>query len=134
MNLFLDTNILIDLTGNRKPFAQWAYKIFKDQKNGKWNLFTSSFSILTTYYVIEKQIGNKKAKRALKILLSRVDVLSVDKPMLLKGIITAFNDYEDAMQHECALSSKKIDILVTRNKRDYKNSLIPVKSSEELYS
>jgi len=35
MNLFLDTNILIDLVADRKPFSQWAYKIFSEQKKGK---------------------------------------------------------------------------------------------------
>jgi len=133
MNLFLDTNILIDIVANRKPFCQWAYEIFKDQKRGKWKLITSSSSILTTYYIIEKELGSNKAKQAIKILLSRLEVQSINKLNLLTGLNINFKDYEDAVQHECAISHKNIKYFVTRNKRDYKNSLIEIVSSEELY-
>ena len=133
MNLFLDTNILIDLVANRQPFSKWAYEIFKDQKKCRWKLNSSSSSILTTFYIIEKQIGSKKAKQAIKILLSRIDILPINKDILLTGLMINFKDYEDAVQHECAMSSKKIDYFITRNKKDYKNSLIEILSSEELY-
>lgn len=134
MKLFIDTNILIDLVADRAPFAQWAFKVFKDQKNGKWTLYTSSSSILTTYYIIEKEIGRKKAKQAIKILLSRLEILAIDKNDFLKGLITNFRDFEDSVQHECALKIKNLDYIVSRNKKDFKESIIPVLSSEELYT
>ncbi len=62
MNLFIDTNILIDLVANRQPFAKWAFKIFKDQKMGKWQLVTSSNAVLTTFYILEKELGATKAQ------------------------------------------------------------------------
>lgn len=133
MNLFLDTNILIDLVANREPYSKWAFEIFKDQKNGKWKLITSSSSILTTFYIIEKEVGSRKAKQAIKVLLSRIEIHPIRKENLLTGLTTKFRDYEDAVQHECAMSFKKINFFVTRNKRDYKESLIEVLSSEELY-
>jgi predicted nucleic acid-binding protein len=133
MKLFLDTNILIDITADREPFSKWAIKIFKDSKKGKWKLFTSSISILTTYYIIEKQIGSTQAKRILKILLSRVEVQDVKKRELLIGLTTKFSDYEDAVQHECAKLCKQINCIITRNKKDFKNSIIEVLGPEELY-
>lgn len=131
--LFLDTNILIDLLANRKPFAQWAYRIFQDQKSGKYKLTTSSSSVLTCYYIIEKQVGSKQAKKAIKVLLSKIEIEPIDKLILEKGLMIQFKDYEDAVQHECAVSHREIDYIITRNKRDFKNSMIPVVSSEELY-
>lgn len=133
MRLFLDTNILIDLIANRAPFSKWAISIFKDAKKGKWQLFTSSASILTTYYIIEKQNGSKNAKRILKILLNRVEIQDLTKLELQTALTTDFKDYEDSVQHECAKLCKKIDFIITRNKKDFKNSLIDVLSSEELY-
>lgn len=133
MNLFLDTNIIIDLVGDRKPFSKWAYQIFADQKNAKWTLYTSSYSILSTYYIIEKEIGAAKAKKTIKFLLSRLQIQAIDKMNLLSSIVAKFNDYEDAVQHECAKSCESIDYIVTRNKKDFKNSIIKVLSSEELY-
>ena len=133
MNLFIDTNILIDLVANRKPFSNWAFEIFKDQKKGRWKLITSSSTMLTTFYIMEKQIGSKKAKQAIKVLLSRIEIHPIRKEQLLTSLTTKFKDYEDAVQHECAMSYKRIKYIITRNKKDYKESLIEVLSSEELY-
>ncbi len=133
MYLFLDTNILIDLVADRKPFSKWAYQIFKDQKEGRWTLVTSASSVLTTFYITEKEIGSRKAKQVLKILLSRLEIQPIQKQDLLTGLLTNFKDYEDAVQHQCAMSLQNIDYLITRNKKDYKESLITVLSSEELY-
>lgn len=132
--LFLDTNILIDIVANRQPFAKWALLILNDQKAGKWKLVSSSNAMLTTYYIIEKQIGEKKAKRALSILLSRVDIGSISKQNLLTSIASKFKDYEDAVQHECALSLGNVSHIITRNKKDFKHSVMSVLSSEELYA
>jgi len=133
VNLFIDTNILIDITADRKPFVQWAIKIFADANQGKWILYTSSASVLTTYYILEKYVGHKRAKETIRILLQRLSIQDIKKEQLLKGLISDFKDYEDAVQHECALTCQDIDYIVTRNKKDFKNSIIKVVSPEELY-
>ena len=133
MNLFLDTNILIDLVADRKPFSQWAYKIFAEQKKGKWKLFATSNSILTTYYIIERDIGEKRARRIIKVLINRLEINPILKSNLLEGIKSSFSDYEDAVLHESAKSVKNLDFIITRNKRDFKKSELPILSSEELF-
>ena len=90
--------------------------------------------MLTTFYIVEKEIGSKKAKQAIKVLLSRIEIHPIQKGNLLTALTTKFKDYEDAVQHECAMSHKKITYFITRNKKDYKESLIEVLSSEELYT
>lgn len=60
-------------------------------------------------------------------------IISIEKADLLRGLITEFADYEDSIQHECALKVKGIDYIVTRNIKDFKHSVIPVISPEELY-
>ena len=133
MNLFIDTNILIDLTANRLPFSKWAIKIFKDAKDGKYQLITSTFSMLTCYYIVERQIGSKQAKRVIKILLNRIQTQDVSRKELLTALTTKIEDYEDAVQHECAKLCDSIDAIITRNKKDFKHSIITILSPEELY-
>ncbi|WP_235299369.1 type II toxin-antitoxin system VapC family toxin [Portibacter marinus] len=133
MNLFLDTNILIDLTANRLPFSKWAIKIFMDAKEGKYHLITSTFSMLTCYYIIERQIGSKRTKKVIRILLNRIQTQDVSRKELLTALTTKVEDYEDAVQHECAKLCNSIDAIITRNKKDFKHSIIKVLSPEELY-
>ena len=42
----------------------------------------------------------------------------------------AWNDYEDGLQYLCAMNSKS-DIIITRNKKDFKLSNIPVYTPQE---
>ena len=131
--MFLDTNILLDIKANRKQFSRWAIRIFKDAKSGKFTLYTSSLSILICNNILEKQTGIKTAKRVLKILLNRLKIKDVRKKELLTALTVKINDYEDAVQHECAKLIDEIDYIITRNKKDFKMSIIKVLISEELY-
>lgn len=131
MNIFLDTNILIDLLAARAPFGEWAMRIFLQSRAKKWRLWTSSFSILTAYYIIEKQLGPKRARKAIAVLLEKVSIVGTSKVELQNALELKFKDYEDAVQYACALSNDKIEIIITRNKKDFKMSRIKVLSSEE---
>ena len=133
MKLFLDTNILIDLVADRNPFSNWAYKVFEEQKKSKWQLYVTSNTVLTTYYIAEKEIGKKKALRMINILLKRLIIQPINKSNLISGMSIQFNDYEDAVLHQCAKEIKSLNYIVTRNKKDFKHSEITVVSSEELF-
>ena len=132
MKLFIDTNIIIDLVADRQPFSKWAYEIFKAQKEGVHILYTSSSSILTSYYLLEKHIGASKAKGAIKTLLDRLQIQAISNEMMQTALTTRFKDYEDAVQHECAKSIPDIKYIVTRNNKDYRYSSIKTVSPEEL--
>jgi predicted nucleic acid-binding protein len=45
----------------------------------------------------------------------------------------SFNDFEDALQYYTAIENE-IDIIITRNKKDFKNSRLPVLSAKEYLS
>jgi predicted nucleic acid-binding protein len=49
MKVFIDTNVLIDIAADRKPFSEWAIKLFKEAGRGNLELYTSTMSILTTF-------------------------------------------------------------------------------------
>jgi hypothetical protein len=53
-------------------------------------------------------------------------ILKVDQQTIKDAIASGFSDFEDSIQYNCALDYKKIDVLITRNTKDYKNSEIPV--------
>ena len=133
MRVFLDTNVLVDITANREPFSRWAIRLFKEAKKGEFELYTSTLSILTTYYLAEKEVGEKKSKRIINIILNRVKTQDIDRHGLLTSLTSKFLDYEDAVQHECARKVPEIRYIVTRNKKDFKHSLIEIVSPEELF-
>ena len=52
--IFVDTNIIVDLIADRKPFSKFAIDLFSKAENKKIRLFTSSHSIATTHYLLKK--------------------------------------------------------------------------------
>lgn len=131
---FLDTNIILDFLGNRKPFGKYALQIFNNGRTKKWQLWTSSNSITTTYYILEKRLGNRLAKEKIGRLLRYIHIQPILKEDLAEAIISKFNDFEDGVQHSCALRNSKIEAIITRNIRDFKHSQLLVYSPEAVIS
>lgn len=71
--------------------------------------------------------------RARKILIKfkvLIEVLPMDNKILELALVSYFNDFEDAIQYNTALEND-IDIILTRNKKDFKKSILPVLTAKE---
>ncbi|HAK11696.1 MAG TPA: PIN domain nuclease [Chitinophagaceae bacterium] len=130
--VFVDTNILVDLLADRKPFSKYAVEIFNASENKKVKLYTSSHSIATTYYLLKKFLDDKALRKTLLGLLEYVSVIPVDTEVLSKGLRSKHKDFEDAIQINCASSIDKAYCIVTRNVKDFKASELLVLSPDEL--
>ncbi len=132
LKLFLDTNVIIDLLADRKPYSNSAYVVFKRAKLDQWELYTSSNSILTAFYILEKQLNSKKANQAIKVIISRLEVKDLTNDELLKALNSKTVDLEDASQIMCANKIEKISYIITRDKKGFRYSNIDVLTPDEL--
>jgi len=130
--LFIDTNIIIDVLADRQPYSNSAYILFKEAKFSRWKLITSTNSILTAFYILEKQLNSKEANAAIETILSRVDVQDLTKKDLLVALKFKTEDLEDASQIQCANKIGKVNYIITRNKKGFANSIIDVLTPGEL--
>ena len=130
--VFLDTNIIVDLIADRKPFSKYSIEIFKKAEEKKIKLFTSSHSIATTHYLLKKYLEEKILRGVLYNLLDYVTVIAVDTDVLKKGLRSKHKDFEDSIQILCASTIEKIDCIVTRNTKDFRESEILVLTPDEL--
>ncbi len=62
---FIDTNIIVDLIADRKPFSKYAIQLFKYVEEGKVQLFASSHSIATTHYILKKYLDEQSLRNVL---------------------------------------------------------------------
>jgi len=134
LRLFVDTNIIIDVLADRRPYANAAYVLFREAKLKNWTLFTSSNSILTTFYILEKQLNSKEANRAILTILNRMEIQDLSKADLLQALKSKTQDLEDASQFECAKKIGRIDYFITRDKKGFVNSVIDVVSADEFFT
>ena len=130
-NLFLDTNVLMDILANRIPFYESSSKAYKLGLNKKCNLFTSSNTINTLHYLLKKFIGEQDIRKALDEITDIVSVIPVNLDMIKKSLKSNHKDFEDAIQIYSAQSIKGMDCIVTRDLKDYKNSEIQVYTPDQ---
>ncbi len=131
--LFLDTNVVIDLLGEREDFYDAIAKIVSLADKGKVKLTVSALTYSTVFYILtrfeSKEIVKEKIRK-FKIIAKTADL--TDK-IIDKGLASKFTDFEDALQYYCALKTGS-SIIITRNEKDFKFSEIPVFNPKEYLS
>lgn len=128
--IFIDTNVLIDLIDKRVPYYNDVAIISTLAEQQQLRIAASSLSFINTYYVLSKKLDNKLVINSLMKYRLICEVSNIDEIIIDKSLISNFNDFEDAVQHYSALYYK-CDIFITRNKKDFKNSEIPVMTPSE---
>ena len=129
--LFLDTNVIIDVLANRKPYVDSSSKLFDLSVKGKVTLYVSALSYSNIYYIIRKHATHKQLLAILKGLEDMTETLDVTKEIVVKSIQSGFRDFEDAIQYETAKSNKKVDAIITRDPRGFKGSELTVLTPDE---
>jgi predicted nucleic acid-binding protein len=125
-DLFIDTDIIIDFLIDRKPHSREAAIIFTLIEQKKLKGYVSSLTFSNLYYVLRKVEPHNKVISKLDSISKMLTILKVDQQTIKDAIASGFSDFEDSIQYNCALDYKKIDVLITRNTKDYKNSELPV--------
>ena len=125
MLVLLDTNVVLDVVLAREPFALESAQIFKLHEQGKIDAYIAAITPINVFYVTRKLKGSKEAQRAVELILSSLSVCPVNHAVLRQAYELPFGDYEDAVQHASAIASR-IDTIVTRDIKDYKNATLPV--------
>ena len=124
--VLLDTNIIIDLLAKRDPFDKDARKLFSLADKEKVTLYTSALSIANVSYVLLRKRKPEETKLILRKLKLLVGILSLDEKVISLALNDSdFKDFEDGLQYYSAIENN-IEIIVTRNLKDFENSKIPV--------
>ena len=117
MNVFLDTNIILDLLLERDGYEDSA-RIFQLQEEGSICLCVSILTMVNAAYVYRKTVGQRLAVVNLKYLSALLEVLPMDNTMLQEAILREGEDFEDVLQAVCA-AHHGCDYVVTRNPRHF---------------
>jgi predicted nucleic acid-binding protein len=130
MRLFLDTNVMLDLLGERDPFYVSAAKIATLADKRSLQIIVSALSYATISYFLTKYDGLEKTKDKLRKFKVISEICELDDVIIEKGLNSDFSDFEDSLQYFSALRAE-CDIIITRNGKDFKKSEIPVMTPDE---
>ena len=128
--LFIDTNIMLDFLGEREQFYKPIAKLATLADKGRLNLVISPISFATVNYFLTKNETPEVAKEKLRKFKIISEICKLDEHTIEKGLNSSFKDFEDALQYFSAVDSN-CDLLITRNGKDFKESLIPIMTPNE---
>ncbi len=129
-NILIDTDVILDFFFDRKPHSDNSTIILNLCELGQLKGFITPVIISNTYYLLRRTARHEKVVEKLKQLLTITHVLHMDRQVIEKALNSEFKDFEDALQNFSALNHGKIEVIITRNVKDYKKSEIGVLTPE----
>lgn len=124
--IFIDTDIILDFFFCREPFSENAAKILSLCETKQIRGFITPVILSNVYYLLRQTAKHEKVIEKLKLLVSITEVLIIDKDVIVRALNSDFKDFEDALQNYSAEFDNEIDLILTRNIKDYKNSRLAV--------
>ena len=125
MKVLLDTNVVLDYLGANSGFTDDAEKVFDLAARRNDIKLVSSLAITDIVYVLKRAVKDPTlVRRKYESLRKRIHILSVTEYDIDSAFSRNWKDFEDAVQYTVA-ESNAVDCIVTRNKNDFEEKVIP---------
>ncbi len=129
-HVFADTDIILDLLADRAPHNEDAISLFSAADRGEVKVSVSSLSFTNIHYILSKQYSAEQSRKQLIKFKTLVNVLPVHDKLIELALSSDFSDFEDGVQYFTAIENG-VQVLLTRNLKDYKAAEIPVMTAGE---
>ena len=129
--IFIDTNVIFDLLLGKEPYSTPANNLFQYSIMNDIVMNICSLSYATIYYVLRKKESHEIVLNNLNWLSILTKCLQVNENVIQKSLTSNFADFEDAIQYFCALQTPKCEAIISRDRKGFRLSAIPVMSPNE---
>jgi len=133
IKVLIDSDVILDLFLDREPFVDQSERIFEELAAGRAQGYATAAALLNIYYIVRKALGRSAALDCMQRLLETdgLDVLAVGKQQIQAAVNARMTDFEDAVQAAVG-EVNGVDLIVTRNIRDFRHSPVLAVRPEEL--
>ena len=118
MNIFLDTNVIIDYMAAREPFCHDIRPIIRESATRDYHFMVAPMTFTTMEYILHKHVPHQLLMESFRNLRQIVHVIPTTSNEIDYAIDSRFTDFEDAVQHFTAHRGYA-SVILTRNKKDY---------------
>lgn len=131
MIILVDTNVLLDVLHERKPFSEPAAEVWESVEDGMVDGYVSAISYNNIFYVARKRDGAARALDALRLLRAAFKTVPLDEGIIDRALAVSERDFEDAIQAAAAIRIAA-DYVVTRNVDDFQSTGVKAITPEDL--
>ena len=125
MKVLFDTNIILDLLLDRKPFSEYASSLMSRVERSEIDGFLCATTITTIHYLLTKYLDKKKSIESIHSIMALFEIAPVNRLVIENALVSKFSDFEDSVLHESARHAAA-EYIITRNITDFKKSKMPV--------
>lgn len=131
MKVLLDINVVLDVLLVRQPWFAESSQVWDANHNGQTAAAIAAFTVPTAFYIIRRQYDLSRAHDAVRVCLTSLAIVPVQRSTLEEASTRPGSDYEDNLQLACAVEAR-MDCLVTRNPSDFPAAPIAVVTPTQL--
>ncbi|MEA3450724.1 MAG: PIN domain-containing protein [Bacteroidota bacterium] len=129
--VYFDTNILLDFVLKRKKFNAIAAKLIDLVVEEQIIGFINGASIVSIHYILSKNRNKTLALEFVNDIMDIFEIARLDKDIIQSALNSNFSDFEDAL-HEFSAIDAGVEIIVTRNIKDFTTYRLQVYKPEQL--
>lgn len=129
MKIFVDNDVILDVLLERKDF-EYSRELLTRIEQKQVEAYTSPIIFTNSFYIISKLRDKKRAWSALKKIRLLFHISKITEKVIDLALASDFADFEDAVQYYTALE-QKVEYIITRNKKDYILTHIPILIPQE---
>ncbi len=124
IKIFLDTNIVLDVLDDKRPFHSSAAELYRIIEESEVKGFISESVLTTTDYILQKVATKEIRTSMISHLLGLLEVLPCNTQICNKALQSNFSDLEDAILYQIALSGG-IEYFITNDGKALKKLSLP---------
>ena len=122
----MDANVLVSVLNQEYPLFSYSARILALADHPGYQVYTSPICLAIAFYFSEKKSGSKLAKKKLEILVSKIQITTVDQEVVShaandKRVV----DFEDGLEYYSAIA-EGCQVILTEDTNDFYYSEIGV--------
>ena len=128
--VLIDIDVILDFFFDKQPYVEYSAQVIGLCETKKIIGFITPVIYSNVYYILRRTARHDKVIDNLKQLLMITDVLLMDKEVVSNALNSGFKDFEGSLQNFAAMKHGEIDVILTRNLKDFSKSEIGILTPE----
>ncbi len=135
LNIYCDTNVLIDILKNNRNSSETSYALFHLWYSEGIKPFFSTQSIVDAVYIMCNTYKTPLdiLRETISLMIPKIRIASITNLDVLEAVNSEIPDFEDAVQIACA-KRNACDVIISSDKKYKKYTGIPVYTPRDFLS
>ncbi len=125
MRVLLDTNVILDVLIDRRPYSTDAARVLSLIEGGLLQGLLCATTITTIDYFLSQSLSRRDARRHLAQLIRVFDIAAVNRSVIEGAFASRIVDFEDAVLEQAAIKAGA-QAIITKNTTDFVHATIKV--------